>query len=312
MGRFMTASPLRLCLVDMNNGVANQATRCFRRTFDALAQQARAANPGLEVHFRHVQPRNLGELPDLHADLVMSSGGPGSPFDGYGDAWCTGYRKFLDSVVEAHLKDPVQATSLFVVCHSFEIAVTHFAVAEMVKRDALKFGVMPCYITPEGQRTELFRPFGDRLFVWEHRSWEAVDLDEKKLADLGGALWAVESRPGGEIDKGRGNLAFKFAPGVVGTQFHPEADNPGVMAWINRPEHAADLRDVYGNALYERMIKTLKDPSRLARTFALLLPTWLARRFNELAPYRGWRPVPLPETVDMQSFEEEGIRSATG
>lgn len=308
----MTASPLRLCLVDMNNGVANQATRCFRRIFDAFSVQARAANPGLEVQFRHVQPRNLGELPDTSFDLVMSSGGPGSPFDGYEDGWCTGYRKFLDSVVEANLRDPIRSTSLFVVCHSFEITVTHFAIAEMTKRDNTKFGVMPCYMTSEGERSDLFKPFGDRLFVWEHRSWQAVNLDAKKLAGNGGELWAMESRPGGNIDKGPGHLAFKFAPGIVGTQFHPEADNPGVMAWINRPEHAADLKDAYGNALYERMIKTLKDPSRLARTFALLLPGWLARRFNEIAPHRGYRPIALPENVDMQSFEEEGIRSATG
>lgn len=303
-------SPLRLCLVDMNNGVANQATRCFRRIFDAFAHKVRAANPGLDLHFKHVQPRNLGELPDREVDLVMSSGGPGSPFDGYEDKWCTGYRRFLDSVVERNLKDPIHSPSLFVVCHSFEIAVTHFAIAEMTRREKLKFGSMPAYVTEKGMQSELFRPFGDRLFVWEHRSWQAVNLDEKRLASLGGELWAVESRPGGTVDKGPANMAFRFAPGIVGTQFHPEADNPGVMAWINRPEHAADLKDVYGNALYERMIQTLKDPTRLARTFALLLPGWLARRFNEIAEDRGLRKIELPENVDMNSFEELGQAAA--
>lgn len=306
------SSPLRLCLVDMNNGVANQATRCFRRIFDAFAQKVRAANPSLEIQFKHVQPRNLGELPDRDVDLVMSSGGPGSPFDGYEDAWCTGYRKFLDSVVERNIKDSIRSPSLFVVCHSYEIAVTHFAIAEMTKREALKFGVMPCYVTDEGMRSEVFRPFEDRLFVWEHRSWQAVNLDEKKLGELGGELWAVESRPGGSVDKGPAHMAMRFAPGIIGTQFHPEADMPGVMAWINRPEHAADLRDAYGNALYERMIQTLKNPMRLARTFALLLPGWLARRYNEIADHRGLRKIELPENVDMGSFEELGIQSATG
>lgn len=308
---FMT-SPLRLCLVDMNNGVANQATRCFRRIFDAFSHKVRAANPGLDIHFKHVQPRNLGELPDRDVDLVMSSGGPGSPFDGYDQPWCTGYRKFLDSVVERNLKDPISSPSLFVVCHSFEIAINHFAICEMTKRETLKFGSMPAYVTDRGMESELFKPFGDRLFVWEHRSWQAVNLDEKKLASLGGELWAVESRPGGNVDKGPANMAFRFGPGIVGTQFHPEADNPGVMAWINRPEHAADLKDAYGNALYERMIQTLKDPTRLARTFALLLPGWLGRRFNEIAEDRGLRKIELPENVDMNSFEELEQQAATG
>lgn len=299
----MIAGPLRLCLVDMNNGVANEATRCFRRIFDALVVKVRAANPQLEIQFKHVQPRNLNELPDLHSDLVMSSGGPGSPFDGYEDPWCTGYRKFLDAVVEKNIQNPLAAPQLFAVCHSFEIAISHFAFARMTKRDRVKFGVMPCYPTEVGQTHPLFAPFGDRLFVWEHRSWQAVDLDEKKLSHLGGKLLAVESRPGGTIDKGPGLLGFEFAPGVVGTQFHPEADRPGVMAWIQRPEHAKDVKDEYGELLYEKMVKTLSDPMRLARTFALLLPGWLTARFNAIAADRGLRPIASPEQ-DMRHFEE--------
>ena len=90
---------VRVCLVDMNNGVANQATRCFRRIVDAFGKRVRETNPTLELVFKHVQPRNLGELPSHDDDLVLSSGGPGSPFDGYDDPWCTGYRAFLDWVV---------------------------------------------------------------------------------------------------------------------------------------------------------------------------------------------------------------------
>src|SRR6185436_61204 len=116
-------APLRICLVDMNNGVANQATRCFRRICDGFTKRVKAANPGIEVTFRHVQPRNLGELPDREADLVLSSGGPGAPTDGFDDAWCTGYRKFIDDVVDANQKSFDTATKLLLVCHSFEIGV---------------------------------------------------------------------------------------------------------------------------------------------------------------------------------------------
>lgn len=303
MSKLMSIVPLRLCLVDMNNGVANEATRCFRRLFDAFSAKVRAANPGIDIHFKHVQPRNLGELPDKNVDLVLSSGGPGSPHEGWDDRWCTGYRQFVDHVVESNIQDPIRAAGLFVVCHSFEICINHFAFARMTRRDTLKFGVMPCYPTEAGQQSVLFRTFGDRLFVWEHRRWQAVDLDEAKLKRLGGSLLATESRVGG-ADKGPGLLGFRFAPGVVGTQFHPEADRPGVVAWIHRPEHASDLVDAYGQSLYERMLKTLDDPMRLARTYALLIPGWLTHRFNEhIAPVRGLNPIAQPEQ-DMRSFEE--------
>src|ERR1700722_10817678 len=112
----MKLSPLRLCLVDMNNGVANEATRCFRRLFESFSHQVRAANPEIQITLHHVQPRNLGELPEHDADIVLSSGGPGAPSDGYDDPWCVGYRKFLDRVVDGNLRDPLRAPGLFVVC----------------------------------------------------------------------------------------------------------------------------------------------------------------------------------------------------
>lgn len=298
----MALRTLKLCLVDMNNGVANEATRCFRRLFDAFHRKVTAVNPGLEISFRHVQPRNLGELPARDVDLVLSSGGPGAPTDGYDEPWCTGYRHFLDHVVERTLAAPLRAPAALVVCHSFEITVTHFAVARMERRDALKFGVFPAYPTAVGREHPLFAAFEDRLFTWEHRRFEAVDLDERRLRELGGEVLATESRDGG-TDKGQSLLGFDFAPGVCGTQFHPEADRPGVLAWIHRVEHAEAVREAYGDHLYERMIKTLEDPSRLARTYALFIPGWLARRFNALALDRGLHPIAPPEQ-DMAAFED--------
>ena len=285
----------------MNNGVANEATRCFRRIGDAFLARVRAANPGLETSFKHVQPRNLGELPDEDVDLVLSSGGPGSPFDGIDDPWATGYRKFLDRAIEKNRADPATGPSVFAVCHSFELAVIHFGVGTMRLRKGTKFGLMPAYLTADGQKNTVFEDFEDWLFAFEHRDWEAVDLNAQRLQELGGALLARESRPDRQ-DKGEALLSFAFGPGVVGTQFHPEADRPGVIAWITRPEKAKAFKETYGEVLYDRMMKSLSDPNRLARTFALLIPGWLTRRFNELAAVRGYRTVTKPEN-DMHQFE---------
>jgi hypothetical protein len=295
--------PLRLTLVDMNNGVPNEAVRCFRRLLDGFAARVRAANPRLTVLLEHVQPRNLGELPSKHADLVLSSGGPGSPHDGWDEPWCTGYRTFLDTVLDRAGQNPERAPMAFVVCHSFEIAIRHFRLAEMTRRQDLKFAIFPAYLTEEGERTDYLQPFAERLFVWEHRRWQAVGLDASRLLQQRGAVLARESRPG-QTDKGEALLALRFGPGLEGTQFHPEADRPGVLAWIHRPEHTAALRDAYGHSLLERMMKTLDDPTRLARTYALLIPGWLASRYNQLAARRGLRPIP-PPVQSMSDFEAD-------
>jgi GMP synthase-like glutamine amidotransferase len=305
----MKPLPVRICLVDMNNGVANQATRCFRRLVESLKERAAAANPGLEVFFKHVQPRNLGELPDRDVDLVLSSGGPGSPYDGFEDPWCTGYRAFLDHVVERNAKDPLHAPRMLAICHSFELATIHLGVGRMrLRPEGRKFGVMPIYVTEEGRDSELLGGFGDRLFAFEHRNWEAVDLDPARLAQLGGRVLARESRTG-RVDKGPALLAFDFAPGLCGCQFHPEADREGVLSWLNKPEQAADLKRIYGEALYDRMIKTLDDPTRVARTFALLVPGWLVSAFNHIARARGLRELE-PPVQDASSFEAPQVAAS--
>jgi len=305
----MTTETLKLCLVDLNNGVPNEATRCFRRVFDAFSLRAAAANPGLRFELVHVQPRNLGELPHPDSDFVLSSGGPGAPTDGWDDPWCTGYRHFLDRVVELNRAGHARAPSMFAVCHSFEISVLHFGIARMPQRARLKFGVFPAYPTEAGTDTAFLVPFGDRLFAWEHRRFEAVDEDAARLSALGGRVLARESREGGP-DKGRSLMAVEFAPGPSGTQFHPEADRAGVLAWIKREEHAEAVREQYGDHLYEKMLSTLADPTRLARTFAVLLPTWLAERFDLMAARRGLNPIGPPE-YDLGAFDPSNTGGMT-
>ena len=297
----MTTPKLKICYIDMNNGVANQAVRCFRRLVDSMMAKAEAKNPGLTLDYIQVQPRNLNETPDRTADLFISSGGPGSPHDGYEDPWCTRYRSFLDWIVERNRADGPKAPQVLAICHSFELATLHFQLAEVAKRPTgNKFGVMPSYTTEDGARSELFAPFGERMFVWENRSWEAIRPNERRLAELGSRILARESRIG-RIDKGEAILAFDFAPGIVGTQFHPEADRQGLLAWVYSAEHAAEFKQVYGEALYHRMIKTLDDPSRVARTYALFVPTWLHGKFDAWAARRGLNPVG-PPVQDLKDF----------
>jgi GMP synthase-like glutamine amidotransferase len=291
---------LRIALIDMNNGVENQAMRCLRSIATRFHEHTKASNPQLEMEIVHVSPRDKGEAPPDDCHLYLSSGGPGSPYDGDGQQWTTDYYRFLDNIVDENIAKGEAARGLFGVCYSYEMIVRHFKLATMAPRATRKFGVMPVYMTNKGRAHPLLQPFGDRLFAFEHRNWEAIDLDETQLAKLGGKVLALESREG-QSDKGRAILGFDAAPGVETVQFHPEADRPGVVAWVSRPDQAAAFREAYGDETYERMLKTLDDPNRLARTFAILIPGWMVRKFNAQAPSMGWNPVGAPE-VDANAF----------
>lgn len=285
----------------MNNGHVNQAMRCLRGLVATFFERARQANPTLACELIEVSPRDTNRVIPRDADLYLSSGGPGSPFDGDGEPWVADFSRFCDDILESHVRGGGEQKSLFAICYSFEMVVRHFELATIAPRAERKFGVMPVYTTPDGQAHALLGAFGDRLFAFEHRNWEAVDLDHAKLRSLGGLLLARESRDG--VSKGRAILALDVAPGIEAVQFHPEADRAGVMNWVARPEQAAAFKAVYGEVTYQAMLRTLDDPRRLARTYALVIPCWMARRFNALARARGLVEIKMPDDSSLDGFK---------
>src|SRR5207237_205926 len=114
---------LKVCIIDMNNGVANQGIRCLRGIVEPFAERAREHNPGLALEVIHIEPRNLGDVPPRDCDFYLSSGGPGSPFDGQEEPWAMAYRSFLDFLVEEAQVHGDSARAMFCVCFSFELTV---------------------------------------------------------------------------------------------------------------------------------------------------------------------------------------------
>jgi GMP synthase-like glutamine amidotransferase len=290
----------------MNNGHANQAMRCLRGLVAQFFERVAARNPGLVCQSLEVSPRDTGDPIPRDVDLYLSSGGPGSPYEGDGTTWAADYGALLDGIIDAQSRGGGDRRALFGVCYSFEMVVRHFHLAAVAQRTDRKFGVMPIYTTQAGQRHPLLQAFGDRLFAFEHRSWEAIDLNEAKLKSLGGALLAQESRDG--VSKGRALLGLDVAPGIEAVQFHPEADRAGVMNWVSRPEQADAFKATYGELTYQAMMRTLDDPRRLARTYALVIPGWLTRMFNAIAPARGYAELTPVERTEVRAVSAAPVQ----
>ena len=295
--RFASHRELSVCLIDMNAGHENQAMRCFRGIVTAFFDRVRSVNPGLPCRVVEVSPRDTNNRIPRDCDIYIGSGGPGSPFDGDDQPWFADFGSFVNSMVDETRRQDEHQKSLFGVCYTYEVLVRHFGVADVSTRDSRKFGVMPIYTTASGQKHPLLAPFRDRLFAFEHRNWEAVNENDKRIAELGGSILALESRDG--HSKGRGLLGVDFGGGIEAVQFHPEADRAGVMSWVARPEQAAAFRATYGEETYQAMLRTLDDPNRLARTFALVIPGYLQRRFNLLAGARAYAPIAAPTADDV-------------
>src|SRR5262245_16014841 len=104
MGDRMAPRPLRVCIVDMNNAHLNQAMRCLRGLVASFFDRVAAENPNLACERVEVSPRDTNQSVPRDCDLYVSSGGPGSPFDGDGAPWVDDYARFLDGIVESSIQ----------------------------------------------------------------------------------------------------------------------------------------------------------------------------------------------------------------
>jgi len=73
---------IRVAVIDMNNGVTNQGMRGIQE----ILLRYRTEND-IDLGYDIFDLRQRGEIPDEHYDIYISSGGPGSPFDGVGEKW---------------------------------------------------------------------------------------------------------------------------------------------------------------------------------------------------------------------------------
>ena len=81
-------SALRLAILDMYDNTPNQGMRCIKEIVDRFSA---------DVDWSLFDVRGKAEVPDLSYDIYISTGGPGSPFDGDG-VWDQAYFNWLDKV----------------------------------------------------------------------------------------------------------------------------------------------------------------------------------------------------------------------
>ena len=262
--------PLRVALLDLNNGHPNQGMRCLRE----ILQLCSGRFGGVPITWDEFDVRQKAEVPDLSYDVYLSSGGPGSPFDGEGSVWEARYFHLLDALMAHNARPHANPKRLFLICHSMQVAARHFGVAEVTKRRSESFGIFPVYLTGAGRCDPSLRGLQDPFYGADFRDWQIVQPDRQKLAALGADVLALEKiRPHVALE--RAVMAIRFTPHIVGTQFHPEADPDGMLLHFRQAERKAAIVRKHGVEKYERIIHRIAHPDFLARTHGAVLPNFL-------------------------------------
>lgn len=264
----MTKNDVRIALLDMNNNHPNQGMRNIKELAKAFQEQS-----DYDVSVDIFDVRYKAEMPKIEDfDIFISSGGPGNPHrEGY--IWEDKYAQFLDTIWQ-HNKEHDQKKYAFLICHSFQLAVIHFGIANVCKRKSYSFGVMPIHKSEDGETEFLFKNLPEPFYAVDSRAYQCIEPNQEKLNELGMKVVALEKiRPNVHLE--RALMAVRFSDEIFGTQFHPEADPIGFIKNLEDPKNKEAMVETFGMEKYLETIDRMDDDDKIVLTRAQIIPRFL-------------------------------------
>ncbi len=270
-----TRTPVRVAVIDMYNRTANRGLGNIINLLEKTATHR-------PLEYRIFETRYLAEVPDLSYDIFISSGGPGSPFDGEGTRWEQRYFQLLGQIWEHNRQAPEDMRKhVLFICHSFQLMARFFELGEVTERRSRSFGVFPVHKTEEGMKDPLLDTLGDPFYAADFRNWQVIQPNTQRMEELGARILALEKiRP--HVNLERAVMAIRISEELVGTQFHPEADPENMLAHFTSEEQRENIIREHGREKYERIIHRMKHPAYLYETFRKVVPTFLHRAIDRL------------------------------
>lgn len=261
---------VRVAILDLYEGVANQGMRCIR----TILKEWGEANE-LELHTDEYDVRLKNEVPDTSYDIYISSGGPGDPLTSRFEDWDISWCSWLNEMERWNNNpDNHQKKYIFFICHSFQLACRYFNVGLVCKRKSTSFGVFPVHMLIDGRNEEVFFGLKDPFYAVDSRDFQVIQPNIMLLEEMGANLLCIEkNRP--HVPLERAVMAIRFNEYMIGTQFHPEADAPGMLMYLNTEEKRKTVIENHGEAKLNSMIEHLEDPDKIVWTHSHVLPNFL-------------------------------------
>ncbi len=261
---------VRIAILDLYEGAVNQGMRCIHEIIQKWGE-----DNNLEIESKTFDVRLKTELPDTSWDIYISTGGPGDPlisrFEDWDIAWC----RWLDKM-ERWNKNPssTQKKYIFFICHSFQLACRYFNVGLVCKRRSTAFGVFPVHMLDAGKDEPVYDGMKDPFYAVDSRDYQVIQPNHGILNELGAKIQCIEkSRP--HVPYERAIMGIRFNDHMIGTQFHPEADAPGMSMYLQTEEKRKTVIESHGEDKLISMIEHLNDPEKIMWTHDHVLPNFL-------------------------------------
>ena len=273
----VTDKKIRIAILDLYDGHANQGMRCIREIINQWSD-----TNNTNVDFDEFDVRLKLEIPDLSYDAYISSGGPGSPLDTINTQWEKNYFTWLQQVEDYNNNSlNLIKKQVFFICHSFQLACRHYNIATVCKRKSTSFGVFPIHMQQEGFNDTIFNGLKDPFYAVDSRDYQVIAPNNAQLAKMGATILSIEKeRP--HIPYDRAIMAVRFNNYFIGTQFHPEADAIGMRMYLQTDAKKQAVIAEYGQAKWTSMVEQLQDPDKILYTYSHILPNFLTEAVGSL------------------------------
>lgn len=271
---------IKIAILDMYNGHANEGMRCIKTIAgNFLAQE------GVVGEYDVFDVRQKNELPDLmQYDIFISSGGPGNPVP-QGEVWEKPFFRFLDQLWDYNRQpNHPQKKHLFLICHSFQMAAYHWKFGTVCKRRTTSFGIFPMPRTRSGHRDVIFEQLPEPFYAVDSRDYQLVQPDFTAINRMGAEVLCIEKERL-HVPLERAIMAIRFSREIFGTQFHPEADDEGMLRYFLKSEKRDVVIKNHGQEKYDDMVNSLQDPDKIALTESVVIPTFLRLAAQQLSAF---------------------------
>lgn len=276
----MNKKEIKVAVIDLYNNEINEGMRCIKE----IISDENNREGGPSVKYDVFETRYKGDIPSIEYDIYISSGGPGSPFEGEGTQWERKYFDLLDKIWNNN-QTQEQKKYIFFICHSFQMMSRFFKFAEVTERKVKSFGVLPINRTGDGAKDPILKGLTNPFYSADFRQFQVVQPDAKVFSELGAKVLATEIASEDEKHE-RAIMSVRISDEIAGTQFHPEADPESMIFHLKQPERKEHVVKLYSEEKYFEMIDLLEQPDKIKLTRKTVIPEFLRSAIKELAPVK--------------------------
>ncbi len=273
----MQKQKIKIATIDLYNNERNEGMRCIGE----IVEESKKKFNDLDISYNIYETRFKEDIPGINCDIFLSSGGPGSPFEGKGKKWEKDYFNLIEKIYSHNQTNNDKKKYIFFICHSFQMMARYFEFGKVSKRNSKSIGVLPFEKTDPGKADNILNQLTNPFYAADIREYQVTNPNKKVIDDIGAKILSYEILD--DNAEGEPSIAVvKISNEIIGTQFHPEADPESMLYHFNRPDEKKQIVDTYGEEKYIQMLEILREPNAVKLTRKTVIPNFLNAAIDEL------------------------------